>query len=98
MVIFLHSIKSMSLKPFTKTSEWCLEAAGDPGWRKPTTGIGCCAPATSGHGATAPPRILMNARRLMHVPKTRNDSLPHHAEPCITANSGALLPLWVLVA
>jgi hypothetical protein len=30
--------------------------------RKPITGIGCCAPAASGH-ATAPPSSVKNSRR-----------------------------------
>jgi len=34
----------------------------------PTTGIaGCCARATRGHAAIAPPSSVMNARRLMLI-------------------------------
>ena len=61
------------------------------------TGIaGCCARAESGHAAAALPRKVMNARRLIRLPKPKDDSLPHQLELlCITAKSGALLPLWV---
>ena len=31
----------------------------------------CCARATSGHAAAAPPTSLMNARRLMRLPRPR---------------------------
>jgi hypothetical protein len=41
----------------------------------------------------------MNARRLIRLPKPKDNSLPHQAELlCTTAKSGALLPLWVIRA
>jgi hypothetical protein len=40
-------------------------ASGDAESRSPISGIaGCCARAVSGHAAAAPPRRVMNARRL----------------------------------
>src|SRR5262245_47228944 len=40
----------------------------------------------------------MNARRLMRLPKSEDDSLSHQAALlCITANSDARLLLWVRV-
>jgi hypothetical protein len=39
--------------------------SGDPRFKYPITGIaGCCARATSGHAAIAPPSSKMNSRRL----------------------------------
>src|SRR5262249_31768854 len=39
---------------------------GDAVWTKPTTGTtGCCARAVNGHAAAAPPRNVMNSRRLI---------------------------------
>ena len=39
---------------------------GDRVLRNPITGIaGCCARAASGHAAAAPPKSVMNSRRLM---------------------------------
>jgi hypothetical protein len=41
------------------------ERIGDPLWRKPITDIAaCCAQTTNGHMNTAPPRRVMNSRRL----------------------------------
>ena len=41
-------------------------ASGDALLRNPITGIaGCCARATTGHAATAPPSSVMNWRRPM---------------------------------
>src|SRR5262245_13513104 len=56
--------------------------------RSPITGIAaCCAPAANGHVAAAPPKSVMNSRRLMWdmvfpsrlgvQPRTRALSLPH---------------------
>ena len=40
--------------------------------RNPITGIaGCCARAASGHAAAAPPRSVMNSRRLIRSPRRR---------------------------
>jgi hypothetical protein len=68
-------------------------AAGDILPRNPTTGIaGCCACAASGHAAAAaPPRIVMNLRRLMGCPQAKGNTLAHYriaAVLCITAKSG----------
>jgi hypothetical protein len=41
--------------------------------------LGCCARAANGHTTAAPLRSLMNARRLMRLPKSEDDSLPHQA-------------------
>src|SRR5262245_43380496 len=58
---------------------------------------GCCARAASGHTTAAPLRSLMNARRLMRLPKSEDDSLSHQAALlCITANSDARLLVWVI--
>jgi hypothetical protein len=43
----------------------CAVAPDEPVWRNPITGIPvCCARAASGH-AIAPPRSVMNLRRLI---------------------------------
>jgi hypothetical protein len=40
-------------------------ASEEPSWRNPTTGIaGCCARATNGNAAAAPPSSVMNSRLL----------------------------------
>jgi hypothetical protein len=39
--------------------------SGVPEAMNPTTGIGCCARATSGHVAAAPPSVAKNFRRPM---------------------------------
>jgi len=58
--------------------------------------VGCSARVSNGHAAAEAPRNLMNARRLMRLLKPKENSLPHQGEPlCITAGSGARLPVWV---
>ena len=49
----------------------------------------CCARATSGHAAAAPPRRLMNSRRLIGSPKPfhRTRTLPHHWMGCVVHHS-----------
>ena len=48
----------------TKTTN----GSGELLFRNPITGIaGCCARAASGHAATAPPRRVMNSRRLIQA-------------------------------
>jgi hypothetical protein len=47
-------------------------ASAAPGLINPTTGIaGCCACAASGQSAAAPPRSVMNSRRLIRSPRRR---------------------------
>src|ERR1700730_10896216 len=38
---------------------------------------GCCAPAARGHTTAAPPRRVMNSRRLMCCSQSRDCTLPH---------------------
>jgi hypothetical protein len=37
----------------------------------------CCARAASGHVTAAPPRSVMNSRRLMRSPQAEDNTLPH---------------------
>jgi len=46
--------KADFVQALTKCSKLLGEPSGDPGCRNPTTGIGCCASAVSGHAAAVP--------------------------------------------
>ena len=54
-----------SLRPSRNAATRDANSVGEAPFRNPTTGIGCCARAGSGHAAAAPPRSVMNSRRLM---------------------------------
>src|SRR6266481_7782242 len=68
MATFWPSTKPASLRPARKAANrWATDSA-DEGLRNPTTGIaGCCARAESGHTIAAPPRSVINARRLIVI-------------------------------
>src|SRR5262245_4088220 len=57
----------VSLRPRRNAAKRCSRPLDAPLLSQPTTGIGCCAHATSGH-APAPPISVMNSRRLMAAP------------------------------
>ena len=47
--------------------------SGDRVLMKPTTGmLGCCARTTSGQPTAAPPRSVMNSRRLILAPEAQD--------------------------
>src|SRR5215211_5484594 len=67
IVTFSCSTKPVSLRPWRNARSRSPMASGDLVSRKPITGIAdCCARAVSGHAA-APPRSVMNSRRLMLI-------------------------------
>src|SRR5262249_44471853 len=56
----------VSLRPLRNAAALRALASADPSRINPTTGIAdCCARAASGQTAAAPPRSVMNSRRLM---------------------------------
>jgi hypothetical protein len=66
--------------------------------KNPITGIGtCCAPATSGHAAAAPPSSVMNSRRLTRSPRRRG--LAASAGQCDTISWSHVwaLPMCALI-
>src|SRR5262249_54293669 len=66
-----------STRPCRNAETASSNAPGDPLLRNPTTGIAaCCARAASGDAATAPPRSVMNSRRLIGRPQGQNHA-PH---------------------
>src|SRR5262249_48084263 len=56
---------------------------------------GCCACATSGHPAAAPPTSVMNSRRLTDRP-LKQRVLPYHAVGCIVHDRKFWLPMSAL--
>jgi hypothetical protein len=48
----------VSLRPLRNAATKRAEASGELPAMNPTTGIGCCARAVSGHAAAAPPRSV----------------------------------------
>src|SRR5262249_33149002 len=61
-------MKPASFRAWRNATTKCVASASEVLRRKPITGIaGCCARAARGHAAAAPPRSVMNARRLMEV-------------------------------
>src|SRR6516165_6614315 len=64
-------------RPWRNTATCGANGPGEPALRNPMTGIAaCCARATSGHAAAAPPRSVMKARRfifrLIQSPRRRS--------------------------
>jgi hypothetical protein len=55
----------VSLSPCRNADSIGPSVTGDLALKYPMTGIGCCAPAASGHAAAAPPSVAKNFRRPM---------------------------------
>src|SRR5580704_9738335 len=72
MTTLRPSLKPPSASPRLKAVSRGAKPSGVPSARNPTSGIaGCCACATSGHVAAAPPKSAMNSRRLIARPLAR---------------------------
>src|SRR5215468_52538 len=75
-----------SLKPRRNAATICLESLRDLLSRNPTTGIaGCCACATMGHAAAAPPSSVITWRRL-------TSGMGSPSEPAVPAYRTPRLP------
>src|SRR5215216_1454852 len=99
MTIFWPSTHPSSRSPCRNAASRDGLSEGDVTPRKPIRGTFpacCCACAASGH-ATAPPRSVMNSRRLMCSLQTEGHTLPPFIGTvlCITAFWPTRLPLWV---
>jgi hypothetical protein len=65
----------------------------DEEWRTPTTGIvGCCARAAIGQAA-APPRIVMNSRRLICSLSSEGTAYHNVHRNCVVQHSKFWLPM-----
>jgi hypothetical protein len=65
--------KAEAFRPWRYAATRCLADAAVVLRRNPITGIaGCCARAAIGHVAAAPPRSVMNSRRLTRSPRRRD--------------------------
>src|SRR6516162_4604962 len=74
-------MKPVSFKPWRKTPTQSAYEPGEVLPIYPITGtLGCCARAASGHTTAAPPRSVMNSRRLMAspAPRTKSGSKDYH--------------------
>ena len=77
----------LSFRPSRNARTRSALPSGDAEWRNPITGIaGCCARATPGHVAAAPPTSVMNSRRRISAPwlrtRHRNGSNEHFHRGC----------------
>ena len=65
MATFWPSTNPASPRPCRNAVSWRAKSAAAVLLKNPITGIaGCCARAANGHAATAPPKSVMNSRRL----------------------------------
>src|SRR4249920_3709105 len=84
MLMFLPSMKPVSFSPWKKAAREFSRASpgnelADLPLRKPITLRGSCARAGDIHAA-APPRRVMNSRRLMGFPDAEDYTLPHRGK------------------
>ena len=71
-----------------------LNQVGETGGReiaKTTTFAACCARATSGHAAAAPPRSAVKSRRLIGLPKAKDQGLSIADQAMHRSKSGPLM-------
>ena len=74
--VFDGHVAALDVARFAQAFAECRHKIGTrlrrAGWKYPTTAIaGCCARATSGHAAAAPPSSVMNVRLLTRSPRRR---------------------------
>src|SRR4051812_8905634 len=71
---FWPSMYPISFRPVRNAVAKGAHVAGDEPLRNPTTGLGCCARATSGHAEVVATPVI-NSRRLILPPETSGATL-----------------------
>src|SRR6516165_514391 len=89
-------MKPVWLRPCLNAATFAANFSCDAPCSNPTTGMaGCCARAASGHPAAAPPRNVMNSRRLTGRPLNQR-VLPYHAVGYIVHHGKFWVPMSAL--